>query len=145
MGFQFSLASVLKVRGIQEEREERVLQQILFEISQTRDELVRTDQEIAQSSETRIADLQKPVLGLDIHASYGAIKLLKQYRKELQAQIEKLNELKEKQLKIYEAARRNREMLSEMEDTKRSVYDLEMARAEQRTLDDNFVARRGRF
>ena len=37
MSFQFSLAAVLKVRGILEEKEERMLQQILFELAQTRD------------------------------------------------------------------------------------------------------------
>ena len=43
MAFKFPLATVLRVRGIIEEREEGVLQKILFDISQTFDGLERTD------------------------------------------------------------------------------------------------------
>lgn len=144
MGFQFSLDAVLRVRGIQEEREERLLQQILFEISQTQEALVRNEADIAGYDASRSAEMSSTVLGRNVHLSYGEILQLKEHRKALEAHIEKLQQLRDKQLKIYQLARRNREMLSDMRDDRRVAYDTEIAKAEQKTLDDNYIARRGR-
>jgi len=145
MAFQFSLATVLRVRGILEEREERLLQKILFEISQTLETLARTDAEIAGSDAARRSDVFKPSIGRHLHASYGEVKELKQSRKDIETQIEKLEQLRDRQLVIYEGARRNREMLSDMREEKQTAYESDMARREQKTLDDNYIARRGRF
>lgn len=145
MAFQFPLAAVLRVRGIVEEREERMLQKILFEISQAQEMLARTGAEIAGSDASRHADIFKPYLGLNLHASYGEAKELLQTRRNLEEQIAKLKELRDRQFVIYKAARRNREMLTDMSEEKRGEYESDIARSEQKTLDDNYIARRGRF
>jgi flagellar export protein FliJ len=145
MAFQFSLATVLRVRGILEEREERMLQKILFEISQTLEILARTKAQIAGTDASRLADTFKPILGRHLHASYGEVKELVQSREDLEGQIEKLERLRDRQLTVYQQARRNREMLTDMRDEKRSAYESDVARTEQKTLDDNYIARRGRF
>lgn len=145
MAFQFPLAAVLRVRGILEEREERMLQKILFEISQAQEALARTGAEIAGSDASRQAEIFKPFLGLNLHASYGEAKELLQTRRNLEEQIGKLKELRDRQFAIYDAARRNREMLTDMREEKRGEYDSDIARSEQKTLDDNYIARRGRF
>jgi flagellar FliJ protein len=144
MTFQFSLATVLRVRGILEDQEERLLQKILFEIAQTREALQQTDAEIAGTDVAREEDIFKPFIGRNIHMSYGEVEELKQRKKNLEEQIEKLEDLRDKQLKIYEKARRNREMLTDMREEKLSAYESDVARNEQKTLDDNFIARRGR-
>lgn len=144
MSFQFPLATVLRVRGIVEEREERLLQQILFEISQTMEALALTDAEIVGSNSSRNDDVFKKIAGYNVHASYGEVKGLKQSRKELEEKIEKLEQLRDKQIKVYEDARRNREMLTDMHKSQRNAYESGQARREQMTLDDNFIARRGR-
>jgi flagellar FliJ protein len=69
---------------------------------------------------------------------------LKQSRKDLEEQLQKLEQLRGKQLMVYEAARRGREMLTDMRQEQRGEYDSDMARREQKTLDDNHIARRGR-
>jgi flagellar FliJ protein len=144
MSFQFSLATVLRVRGILEEQEERLLQKILFEITQTREALAQTDAAIIGSDAARQDDLFKPFMGRNFHASYGEVEELKQNRERLAEQIAKLEQLRDQQLKVYENARRNREMLTDMREEKRTAYDSDIARLEQKTLDDNFIARRGR-
>jgi flagellar export protein FliJ len=144
MAFQFPLATVLRVRGIVEEREESVLQKILFEISQTFETLECTNAQIEESNATRHADVFKPRIGLDLHASYGEAKVFKLRRKDLEDHIQKLEQLRDKQLIVYEAARRNREMLTDMREEQRSAYDSDLAKREQKTLDDNYIARRGR-
>lgn len=144
MAFQFSLATVLRFREILEDREESMLQKILYEISQTLQAIARTDAKIAGSNAARIAEHFKLSTGQQLHVFYGQIKDLKQSREELATQLEKLEQLRERQLKVYEAARRNREMLTDMLEDKRGAYKSEMARREQKTLDDNYIARRGR-
>jgi hypothetical protein len=59
-------------------------------------------------------------------------------------QIQKLEQARDVQLLIYEAARRDREMLTDMRQKKRIAYDSDVSRSEQRILDDNYNARRGR-
>jgi flagellar FliJ protein len=144
MGFQFSLATVLQVRGILEEQEERMLQKILFEIVQTREALANIEDAIAGSDASRRENIFKPFIGRTVHAAYGEVKELKENRKRLEEKLEKLEELRDKQLKIYEKARQNREMLTDMREEKRSAYDSDIARLEQKALDDIFISRRGR-
>jgi flagellar export protein FliJ len=145
MSFHFSLATVLRVRGILEEREETMLQKILFEIAQSLEALACIDAEIAQSDSSRCANVFKPFIGRNLHASYGEVKELMQNKKELEIQMEKLEELRDRQIKVYEEARRNREMLTEMREEKRCIYETDMARREQKTLDDTYISRRARI
>jgi flagellar export protein FliJ len=145
MAFQFSLGTVLRVRGIVEEREERLLQRILFEITQTHENVLRIDAEISKTDDSRRAEIFRPSTGHDLHASYQEAQELKQRRREVAGQIEKLEQLRDKQFVVYAEARRNREMLTDMREEKRTVYDVGMARSEQKTLDDNYIARRGRI
>jgi flagellar FliJ protein len=144
MAFSFSLATVLRVREILEDQQERLLQKILFEIAQVRENLARTEAAIAGSDDSRREEIMKPLAGHDFQASYEEIKALKQTKEELRATIGKLEQLRDRQLSAYEAARRNREMLTDMRDEKRDAYEADMAQREQKTLDDNFIARRGR-
>jgi flagellar export protein FliJ len=145
MAFHFPLATVLRYRGVLEEREERMLQRILSEISQVQESQARIDSQIADSDASRSAAVFKPFAGYDLHAAYGELKELQQSRKNLEEQIKKLEQLRDRQFIAYAAARRDREILTGMRAEKLSEYDSEMARSEQKTVDDNFIARRGRF
>lgn len=144
MAFHFSLATVLRVRAIIEEREEGILQKILFDISKVFDDLERIDTRIEEADNSRHAEVLRPCIGLDVHTFYAQVKELKQRRKDFEDKIQKLEEARDKQLTIYEAARRNREMLTDMREKKRTAYDAEMNKREQKTLDDNYISRRGR-
>jgi flagellar FliJ protein len=145
MSFVFSLASVLRVREMLEEQEERLLQKILFEISRTHEAIAQIDAEVAESNALLRANINKPVIGLDVHTSYGQINSLRQDKIELNVRCGKLRELRDKQLLAFKAARRNREMLTDMREEKRTIYDIDQAKSEQKILDDNYINRRGRF
>lgn len=144
MAFEFSLATVLQVRGILEEQEERMLKKILSEIVRTGEAIAGVDAVLARSDASRSEGLFKPIPGHKLHAFYGEIAALKQNRKDLEERMRKLEELRNKQLKIYENARRNREMLTDMRDEQRSEYETDMTRQEQKALDDIFISRRSR-
>jgi flagellar export protein FliJ len=145
MAFKFSLANVLRLRGIIEEREEGTLQKILFDISSICDELERTDTLLAESNASRHADVFKSCIALQVHASYGHVKELKQRRQALASQIQKLEQARDGQLIVYHAARRDREMLTDMLEKKRSAHDAGVNLREQKALDDNYNARRSRY
>jgi flagellar FliJ protein len=144
MAFQFALATVLRVRGIIEEREEGKLQKILFDISKIFENLERVDVLLAETDASRQADVLKPSIGLQVHASYEEVSQLKQRRKDLALQIQELEQARDIQLIVYDAARRDREMLADMREKKRTAYDSEISKREQKVLDDNYIARRGR-
>lgn len=145
MAFQFSLAQVLRVREVLEEREERTLQQILVELAQSRECLADTVSEIAKTDDSRRSNILKPYMGLHIHAIYGEAEQLKKKRMEIESRIEKLEVLRERQLAAYDVARRNREMLTDMREEKCGVYEALASRREQKIVDDNYISRRGRF
>jgi len=144
MGFQFSLATVLRVRTIHEEREERMLQQILFQIAQTRQAVAVSDSAIRKANDLRAADTDRSLIGRNLHDSYGQIEQLKQDRLQLVERLGKLEHLKEMQVTIYDAARQSRELLTDMREKKRGLYDSDVSRREQSVLDDNYIARRRR-
>jgi flagellar export protein FliJ len=142
MAFRFSLATVLRVRGIIEEREEALLQKILFDISKIFEDLERNEAQLAETDASRQADVLKPFIGLQIQASYGEVQQLKQRRKDLATRIQELELARDRQLIVYEAARRGREILTDMRQKKRTAYDNEASKREQKILDDNYIARR---
>jgi flagellar FliJ protein len=144
MAFHFSLGTVLRVRGILEEQEERMLQKIQAEITQTVEAIKRLDTQIAGSDASRRSEVSKLSLGRNLHASYQEVKELKHLRDELEDRAAKLEQLRVRQLLVYDAARRDREMLTEMQEAKRTAYETGMARTAQKTIDDNYNARRGR-
>ncbi len=121
-----------------------MLQQILFEIARAREALASIEAEIAESDAARRGEIFKARAGHNIHASYGWMNELKQNRKTLEEQIGKLEQLRDRQIAVYETARRNREMLSSMHEEQRSAYESGLARLEQKAVDDNYIARRGR-
>jgi len=144
MAFKFSLATVLRIREISEEREERVLQRTLHEIAEIVKAMARMDVEISNSNASRRSDRFKPLSGSQIRNSYAAMNEIKQSKVELGEDLVKLQEIREVQIQSYAAARRDREMLTDMQDDKRVAYESDVARQEQKVLDDNYIARRGR-
>ncbi len=141
MAFQFPLATVLRVRVIREEREERMLQQILHRIVLTLHAIEDIDAQTAQANSHRVSHLRAQVPGRQVHEAYGEVNYLREQRKELEAQMEQLEQLREKQFATYQAARRDREMLTDMHDRQHVLYSSDASRREQKTLDDNFNAR----
>jgi flagellar FliJ protein len=144
MSFQFSLDAVLQVRGIIEEQEERMLQNILQEIVQTCKTLAQIEARIAESDAARCSGFFTPVIGQKIQAAYGELEELKQNRKDFQEKLRKLEELRDRQLIVYSKARQNREVLADMCEDQRRAYELDMEHIGQKVLDDIYISRRGR-
>ncbi len=144
MAFRFPLATLLRVRTIQEEREERMLQQILAEIAQTTAAQAEVDAAIERLGASRHEEFAMEATGSDVHSHYGELAGLHERKAELQAHQDKLAALRDKQMKVYEAAHGDRELLAGLGDAQRAAYRSDLAKREQKMLDDNFAARRRR-
>ncbi len=144
MPARFPLDTVLKVRENAELREERVLSQILAQISETRRSLDRIDIDLAGTFAARQSEIEQPLLASHLHSSYARRALLQQARTDLVLRISQWIDLRDRQMSIYQAARRDREMITDLREQHRTNQQRELARKEQSALDEIFLARRGR-
>jgi flagellar export protein FliJ len=144
MAFRFPLATVLRVRESIEQREERALQRIQRDMAR----VVRQIEEL-NAAIVKARDLQDHALLLAIPAGHLHTMLWEaqaavEGKKALLISLQILDQEREKQMKVYQAAHRDLESLTNMLNEQRSVYQLEQARTQQKYLDDIFMARRHR-
>jgi flagellar FliJ protein len=141
MAFRFPLATVLRLREIAEDREERLLGQILQQITQARQVLADLQERHAALLKSREAALNQQMTGVELLDSYSCMRTIEDMQRLGQQQMVRLEALKAKQLRTYEEAHRNRELLSDMRKQKYEIYEQERGRKEQAVQDDNFSAR----
>ncbi|MGD0797074.1 MAG: flagellar FliJ family protein [Acidobacteriaceae bacterium] len=144
MAFQFPLATVLRLRESIERREERALKKIQMEMARVSRQIEELDAAIARAQRERDGALREPMPASHLQAMLAQTALTIEGRKTLQAMLRGLEEQRLKQLKVYQAAHRDHEMLIEMRKQQRNAYLLEQERMEQKYLDDIFIARRHR-
>jgi hypothetical protein len=65
-------------------------------------------------------------------------------RKQLFTALQGLEQQRQKQMKVYQAAHRDHETMINLFKQQRDAYEMEQARAQQKYLDDIFMARRHR-
>lgn len=142
MAFKFSLATLLRLREIAEQREERLLGQIQNQIVQNRQALV----DLAHQRESvirRREDLLKQSTSIaELQDSYARVKALEAMEESCRNQLAKLVTLCNQQMKIYQNAHRDSELLCEMRDNQKDEFDKERTKQEQNVMDDNFSSRR---
>ncbi len=140
MAFHFSLDTMLRVRQIAEEREERLLSQILQQIAACRQNLLdlaarRTDlllqRERALAAKTSAAELAFLI---------AQTRIVEGMQESGQRHLAGLDKLRAQQLNLYEAAHANRSLLAAMREQRLDCFRAEQARAEQRQMDDRFSA-----
>jgi flagellar export protein FliJ len=142
MAYRFSLATLLRLREIAEEREERTLGQILQQIVQAKQRIETLRKQRVHLLALREADLQRQMAAAELHVSYGQIHSLERMQQQAREQLIKLEDLRLKQMKIYEEAHRNKELLAGMREDQRDLYRIQQTRQEQNIMDDNFASRR---
>jgi flagellar FliJ protein len=144
MAFRFSLQTLLRVREIAEEREERLLTQILAQISATRQELHTLEGQVQMLLERSERELASSIKAAQLNITYGHMRALEGMQKDVTGQLAKLESLRDQQMKIYAAARKNREVLSDLRESQLASFQYRQGRQEQALMDDNFSSRRRR-
>ena len=142
MPFQFSLQAVLHLRqGIEHQQELRLRtanQQVakVRHLIELTDERIRMDQrqyEEALSSGTTSAELRFWGMGVES---------LRTQRQRMEAELKRLQTLRDQQERVFQQARRDRETIASLRDGQLLEYKQSMARREQRQADDLFLLRR---
>ena len=145
MAFRFSLDAVLRFRESVEHSEEASLLRIVQQIVEAEHELQQTGAEQVRVRGQREKDLAFKLPGAHLVEITERELQLKVTADGLRARLRELETQRLAQLAIYQTARQDREVLSELQERQRHSYQLQQKRQEQKTLDDLFLARtRGR-
>jgi flagellar export protein FliJ len=144
MAFRFPLATVLRVRESIEQREERALQRLQLEIARARRQIEELSAQIANAHLAREEALRHPIPAGHLHTMLWDAQAAVEKKKTLLHALHTLEQQRDQQMKLYQAAHRDREMLTDMQDQQLSAYQQEQSRTQQKHLDDIFIARRQR-
>jgi flagellar export protein FliJ len=144
MAFQFSLAAVLQIRESIEKREERALQAIQRDVARAVHQVEELTVAIGGAHRAREQALEQTISGGHLHTLFWEEEAAEQRLISLVATRKILEQAREKQMKIYQAAHQGRELLTDMRKKQREIYDRDWLRVEQKRLDDIFMARRHR-
>jgi flagellar export protein FliJ len=141
MAFRFPLATVLLFRQSVEKREELALQKLLLEMARARHEIEDITAAMAAAHEARNQAMLNPLPAAHLHGMLNDIEAAAERRNKLIELLSSLESAHKAQTLKYQAAHRDRQMLSDMESRQRDAYELERARTAQKFLDDLFAAR----
>ena len=144
MAFRFPLATVLRVKESIEKREERALQRIQLEMARVARQIEDIDEGLANAQRAREQAMRQTMPAGQLQTMLWEARSALESRKVLVQALQTLEQQRDKQLKIYQAAHREHETLINLKREKHEIYDLEQTRAQQKYLDDIFIARRHR-
>jgi len=144
MPFRFPLATVLRVRESLEKHEERALQKIQLEMARVSHQIEELTVRIAKSHDAREKAMAQPIPARDLHTLLWEVQAAGEKKKALHRELQTLEQQRNEQIKVYQEAHRDRETMTDMSNKQRDVYEHEQTRAQQKSLDDIFIARRHR-
>jgi len=141
MGFRFTLASVLRFREGIEKREELSLQRVQFEMARVRRRIDELTKELAKAGNEREEGLQNWMQAFRVKNLQDEMNAAVEARQTLLETLATLRKQSEEQMKIYQAARVNRRMLTDLQKKQQEAWEQNQQRVEQRRVDDAFTAR----
>jgi len=141
MGFRFSLASVLGVRESVERREELALEQVQQEIITVQRAADQLSAEIENAHQARQDAMQDSVPACHLQTMLSEANAAMERKKALLKTLQSLEQRRDRQSRVYQAAHRARRMLSDMADRQKEAWEQDMGRAQQRFVDDMFGSR----
>jgi len=125
-------------------QEERALQKILIEMARVTREIDRLNAEIAEAFNAEQQAMKRPIPASQVRMLVWAKQAAVEKKTVLDRDCKILEQQRDRQLKIYQAAYSNCETLSSLRDSQRDKYEQEKVRTHQKRIDDIFAARRQR-
>jgi len=142
MAFRFSLATLLRLREIAEQREERLLGQIQNHVVKSRQTLIELEAQRRMLITQRELAVQQLSSAAEMVSFYDRVRMIEELERSGREQLTKVEALRDQQMKVYEDAHRKRDLISGMREDHLEEYRREQARQEQNAMDDNFSSRR---
>ena len=144
MGFQFSLAAVLLVRRERAAAAERALGAAELAVAAARGQREQVRAELVRLAAEWAGAASRVLQATALYERYARVAVLDAARVELDGQIAQLETQRDTRRQAYIAARRDRELLEELEASQRASFQAAAAAREQKRSDDLFLARRMR-
>lgn len=141
MAFRFPLASVLGFRESVERREELALEKVHLEIATVQRAAEQLTEEIANAHRAAENALQEALPASHLHTMLNEANAAREKKKALLESLQTLEQRRDHQAKVYQTAHRARRMLSDMADRQKDAWEQDMARSQQKFLDDIFGSR----
>jgi flagellar export protein FliJ len=142
MPFHFSLQAVLHFREGLEHQQELRLRAANQQVARVRHLIEQMDVRSQEIYSRQQAELGSGITAAELRFGLLCEAELLRHRRELEGELVRLQQLREKQREIYQQARRARQTLEALRDSQLAFYRKEAARREQRNLDDLFLMRR---
>ena len=144
MAFRFPLATVLRVKESLEKREERELQRIQLEKARVAHQMEQLTEAMTKAYAARNQALQQALPAGQLHTMLWEAQAAVEAKNALRITLQGLEEQRLKQMKVYLAVHREHETIINLFNEQRDAYEVEQTRAQQKYLDDIFIARRQR-
>jgi flagellar export protein FliJ len=144
MAFRFTLASVLGVRESLERLEELALTRIQLEMARVRHAIEKTNADLAEAQRVREESMRKPIPAAQLQSMLHAADAAAERKTKLMESLVLLERQRGEQMRAYQAARRGRQVLSDLREQHLEAWEQEQARTQQKILDDIFASRNQR-
>ena len=142
MAFRFSLDAVLHFRQSLEHQQELRLRAANQQVARVRHRIEQIEQRIREAEMRRSQQIGSGTTAAELHFSLLSESALREQIPVLQRELARLRTLRDQQQRIYQQARREREILESLRDRNLHEYERDVARHEQRELDELFLLRR---
>jgi flagellar export protein FliJ len=141
MAFRFPLAAVLAFRESLERREELALTKIQLEMARVQHEIEQVTAELAAAQRMREESMKQPIPAAQLQSMLHASDAAGERKKKLKEALAALEHQRGEQMRVYQAAHRARQVLSDLRAQQHEAWEQDQARQQQKTLDDIFTSR----
>ncbi len=142
MAFHFALAAVLHFRQSVEHQQELRLRAANQRVARVRHLIEQMEAHRQELRLTQSKELSAGTTAAELRFELQCEGELMRHRRELEQQLAGLEKARDQQREIFHQARRARETLASLRDRQLRLYQKELVRREQRSLDDLFLMRR---
>jgi flagellar FliJ protein len=142
MAFRFALAPLLRLRQSVERQRTLRLQEASLQVTRAQEKLVQLDRVLFAREQSDARGLMGGLKGAEIQFASVVRENFLQFRKELQANIRKLEVQREQAAAEYQQAYRERELLETVRTRQHRLYQQEQSRRQQRELDAAYLLQR---
>jgi flagellar export protein FliJ len=144
MPFRFSLQSVLHLYQSIEHQQELRLRAANQQVARVRHMIEQVEAHKQQRRSQQSVELQAGTTGAELQFEQIMESSLRRRREELEAELMRVQQLRDEQQRNFRQARRRRETLDSLRETRLHRYQREAQRSEQLQQDDSFLLRRKR-
>jgi flagellar protein FliJ len=142
MPFRFPLEAVFHFRQSVEHQQELRLRAANQQVLRVRHLIEQLDRRIEEAHNAELQQLKAGTTAAEIRFAILGQAAFAHQRGELERELSHLQHLRDEQQKLFEHQRRQRETLEGLRDGQLRVYKREVARLEQRNLDDLYLLQR---